>query len=54
MTGWRGSASSPYAENTPLKQAAEQLGYIRPEDFDRRIVPAAKPVPRAALAGDGD
>ena len=37
-----------------MKQAAEQLGYIRPEDFDHRVVPAAKAVPRAALAGDGD
>ena len=54
MTGRRGSASSPYAENTTLKQAAEQLGYDRPEDFDRRVIPAAKAVPRAALPGDGD
>ena len=42
------------AENTTLKQAAEQLGYVRPEDFDRRVVPAAKAVPRATLPGDGD
>ena len=29
------------AENITLKQAAEQLGYVRPEDFDRWVVPAA-------------
>lgn len=42
------------AENIIVNEAAEQLGYVRPEDFDRRVVPAAKAVPRAALAGDGD
>ena len=42
------------AENITLKQAAEQLGYVPPEDFDRRVVPAAKAVPGAALAGGGD
>jgi fumarate hydratase, class II len=42
------------AENTTLKEAAEQFGYVRPEDFDRRIISAAKAVPRAALpGGDG-
>jgi fumarate hydratase class II len=50
----RGSARSPYAENTTLKQAAEQLGYVQPEDFDRRVMPAAKAVRRGALPGDGD
>jgi hypothetical protein len=37
-----------------LKEAAEQFGCVRPEDFDRRIIPAARTVPRAALpGGDG-
>jgi fumarate hydratase, class II len=42
------------AENIILNEAAEQLGYVRPEDFDRRVVPTAKAVPRARLPGGGD
>jgi fumarate hydratase, class II len=41
------------AENIALKQAAEQLGYVRPEDFDRWIVPTAMSVPVATLPGGG-
>jgi hypothetical protein len=37
-----------------VNEAAEQLGYVRPEDFDRRVVPTAKAVPRAKLRGGGD
>ena len=39
------------AENIIVNEAAEQLGYVRPEDFDRRVVPTAKAVPRATLRG---
>ena len=42
------------AENITLKQAAEQLGYVRPEDFDRWVVPAAMTEPGATLPGGGD
>ena len=42
------------AENITLKQAADQLGYVRPEDFDRWVVPAAMTVPGATLPGGGD
>lgn len=42
------------AENIALKQAAERPGYVRPEGFDRWIVPAAMSVPGAALPGGGD
>jgi fumarate hydratase class II len=41
------------AENITLKQAADQLGYVRPEDFDRWVVPAAMTVPGATLPGGG-
>ena len=41
------------AENITLKQAAEQLGYVRPEDFERWVVPAAMTVPGATLPGGG-
>ena len=41
------------AENITLKQAAEQLGYVRPEDFDRWVVPAAMTEPGATLPGGG-
>jgi fumarate hydratase, class II len=41
------------AENITLKQAAEKLGYVRPEDFDRWVVPAAMTVPGATLPGGG-
>jgi fumarate hydratase, class II len=40
------------AENIALKQAAELLGYVRPEDFDRWVVPAAIG-PGATLPGGG-
>ena len=41
------------AEDIALNQAAEQLGYIRPEDFDRWVVPAAMTAPGATLPGGG-
>jgi len=41
------------AENITLKQAAEQLGFVRPEDFDRWVVPASMTVPGATLPGGG-
>lgn len=41
------------AENITLKQAAEQLGYVRPEDFDRWVVPVAITAPGAMLPGGG-
>lgn len=41
------------AENTTLKQAAEQLCCVRPEDFDRRVVPTDTTVPSATLPGGG-
>jgi fumarate hydratase class II len=41
------------AENIIVNEAAEQLGYVRPEDFDRWIVPAAMTVPGATLPGGG-
>jgi fumarate hydratase class II len=41
------------AENITLKQAAEKLGFVRPEDFDRWVVPAAMTVPGATLPGGG-
>ncbi len=41
------------AENITLKQAAERLGYVRPEDFDRWIVPAAMTEPVVTLPGGG-
>jgi fumarate hydratase, class II len=41
------------AESITLKQAAEQLGYVRPEDFDRWVAPAAMTVPGATLPGGG-
>ena len=42
------------AENIIVNEAAEQRGYVRPEDFDRRVVPTANAVPRARLRGGGD
>jgi fumarate hydratase, class II len=42
-----------FAENVTLKRAAEQLGYVRPKDFDRWVVPAAMTVPGATLPGGG-
>jgi fumarate hydratase class II len=41
------------AENITLKQAAEKLGYVRPEDFDRWVVPAEMTRPGATLPGGG-
>jgi fumarate hydratase class II len=41
------------AENITLEQAAEQLGFVRPEDFYRWVVPAAMTVPGATLRGGG-
>ena len=41
------------AEYDNLKQAAEQLGYIRPRDFERRVAPAAMPEPSFTLPGGG-
>ena len=41
------------AENITLKQAAERLGYVRPEEFDRWVVPATMTVPGATLPGGG-
>ena len=37
------------AKKMTLKQVAERLGYARPEDFDRRVMP----VPGATLPGGG-
>jgi fumarate hydratase class II len=36
-----------------LKQAAERLGYVRPEDFDPWVVPPAMAEPGVALPGGG-
>ena len=41
------------AENIALKQAAERLGYVRPEDFDRWVVPATMTMPGSTLPGGG-
>ncbi len=41
------------AENITLKQAVEQLGFVRPAGFDRWVVPAEMTVPRATLPGGG-
>jgi fumarate hydratase class II len=41
------------AENITLKQAAEQLGYVRPEDFDRWVVLVAMTAPGATLPRGG-
>ena len=41
------------AENITLKQAAEKLGFVRPEDFDRWVIPADMTVPGASLPGGG-
>jgi fumarate hydratase, class II len=37
-----------------VKQAAERLGYVRPEDFDRWVVPATMTVLGSTLPGGGD
>jgi fumarate hydratase class II len=41
------------AENITLKDAAAKLGFARPEDFDRWVVPAAMTTPGATLEGGG-
>jgi fumarate hydratase class II len=40
-------------ENITLKQAADQLGFVKPEDFDRWVVPATMVTPGATLEGGG-
>jgi fumarate hydratase class II len=40
-------------ENITLKQAADRLGFVRPEDFDRWVVPATMVAPGATLEGGG-
>jgi fumarate hydratase class II len=42
------------AENITVKQVAEEPGDVRPERFDRRVVPAAMTVSGTALPGGGD
>jgi fumarate hydratase, class II len=42
------------AENITLKDAAAKLGFVRPEDFDRWVVPAAMTAPGATLEGGGN
>lgn len=44
-------AQKAYAENKTLKEAALELGYVTPEEFDAWVDPA-KMVGR--IAGDGD
>jgi fumarate hydratase class II len=39
------------AENITLKEAAAQLGFVQPQDFDRWVVPADMVLPGATLAG---
>ncbi|MEO9189361.1 MAG: class II fumarate hydratase [Acetobacteraceae bacterium] len=41
------------AEDVTLKQAAEKLGYVSPEDFDRWVRPEQMTRPGATLAGGG-
>ncbi|MDR3538964.1 MAG: class II fumarate hydratase [Acetobacteraceae bacterium] len=41
-------------ENITLKEAADRLGYVTPEDFDRWVVPSAMVTPGATLDGGGD
>ena len=41
------------AENITLKEAAVKLGFVRAEDFDRWVVPAAMTSPGATLEGGG-
>ena len=41
------------AEDVTLKQAAEKLGYVSPEDFDRWVRPEEMTQPGATLAGGG-
>jgi fumarate hydratase class II len=53
MTSDRHTGKRGLAEKLTLKQAAVQLGYVRPEEFDRWVVPAAMTVPGATLPGGG-
>jgi len=39
------------AENITLRQAAERPGFVRPDEIDRWVVPAATAVPGAMLPG---
>ena len=41
------------AEELTPKRAAEQRGFVRPEDVDRWVVPPAMTVPSASLPGGG-
>lgn len=41
------------AENLTLRDAAEQLGYVKPEDFDAWVKPEQMVSPGASLAGAG-
>jgi fumarate hydratase class II len=41
------------AENLTLRDAAEQLGHVKPEDFDRWVRPEEMTRPGATLAGGG-
>ncbi|MDI3306573.1 MAG: class II fumarate hydratase [Acetobacteraceae bacterium] len=41
------------AENLTLKEAAQQLGFVRPEDFDRWVRPERMVEPGATLEGGG-
>ncbi len=41
------------AENVTLKQAAEKLGYVAPEDFDPWVRPEQMIRPGATLASGG-
>lgn len=40
-------------ENLPLRDAAEKLGYVKPEDFDRWVRPEDMIHPGASLSGAG-
>ncbi|HWX46686.1 MAG TPA: class II fumarate hydratase [Roseomonas sp.] len=41
------------AENLTLREAADQLGYVKPEDFDAWVKPEEMVTPGATLAGAG-
>ena len=44
-------AKTALAENITLKEAAEKLGFVSAEDFDRWVQPAAMLRPGGTLAG---
>jgi fumarate hydratase class II len=46
-------AKTALAENITLRQAAETLGFVSPEDFDRWVVPARMTEPGASMEGGG-